>query len=77
MVMVDLKVKNKSRKMSREHSEEEDGAVRTEVLVNDETTETEVDFRPPRETNLIPDDRPIITGAVRAEVDKRDPRQIT
>ena len=61
MVVVDLKVKNRSRKMSREQSEQEDGVVETEVgPVDDETAETEVDFRPPRGTNRMPDDSPII-----------------
>ena len=47
--------------MNREQSEEEDVVVRTEVLAGDETAETEVEFRPPRGTNRMPDDRPIIT----------------
>ena len=68
--MVDIKVRNKSQKMSWEQSEEEDGVVETEVgPVDDEIAETEVDFRPPR------DNRPIITGAVGADADKRDPAQ--
>ena len=47
--------------------------VETEVgPVDDETAETEVDFRPPRGTNQMLDDRPIITGAAGAEADKRD-----
>ena len=76
MVVVDLKVKNKSRKMSWEQSEEEGGVVETEVgPVDDETAETEVDFRPPRGTSWMPDDRPIITGAVGAEADNCDPGQ--
>ena len=54
VVVVDLKVKNKSRKMSREQSDEEDGVVETEVgRVDDETAETEVDCRPPRGTNRM------------------------
>ena len=40
--------------------------------VDDKTAATEVDFRPPRGTNQMPDDRPIITGAIGAEVDKHD-----
>ena len=75
VVVGDLKVKNRSQKMSREHSEEEDGVVRTKVLVSDETAETEAEFRPPRGTNRMPDDRPIITGAVGVEEGKRVPRQ--
>ena len=76
VVVVDLKVKNKSRKMSQEQSEEEDGVVETEVgPVDDETAETEVEFRPPRGTSRMPDDRSIITGTVGAEADKRDPGQ--
>ena len=58
--------------MNQEESEEEDGVVRTEVLVGDKT---EVEFHPPRGTNRMPDDRSITTGAVRAEADKRDPGQ--
>ena len=50
--------------------------VETEVgLIDDETAETEVDFRPPRGTNQMPDDRPIITRAIGAEAGKRDPGQ--
>ena len=48
--------------------------VDTEVgPVDDETAETKVDFSPPRGTSRMPDDRPIITGAIGAEADKRDP----
>ena len=64
MVVRDLNVKNRSRQMSREQSEEKDDVVRTEVRAGDETAETKVEFRPPRGTNLMPDDRPIITGAM-------------
>ena len=49
--------------------------VRTEVLAGDETAGTEVEFRPSRGTNRLPDDLPIIMGAVGAEVDKGDPGQ--
>ena len=64
--------------MSREQSEEKDGVVETEVgPVDDETAETEVDFRPPRGTNWMLDDRPIITGAIGAEADRHDPGQTT
>ena len=52
-----------------------DGVVITEVLVRDETAETEVDFRPPRGNNLMPDDRPIITEAVGADSAKCAPGQ--
>ena len=52
MVVVDLKVRNKNRKMSREQSEEEDGVVGTEVgPASDGNRETDVEFRPPRGTN--------------------------
>ena len=62
--------------MSQKQSQEEDGVVETKVgPVDDETAETEVDFRPSCGTNRMPDDRPIITGAVGVEADKRDPRQ--
>ena len=45
-----------------EQSEKEDGVVRVNILAGDETAETEVEFRPPRGTNRMPDNRPIITG---------------
>ena len=67
VVVVDLKVRSKSRKMSRERSEEEDGVVGTEVgPMSNENVETEVDYRPLRGTNQMLDDRPIIMGAVGA-----------
>ena len=48
MVVVDLKVRNKSLKMSREQPEEEDDVMGTEVgPVSDENVETEVEFCPP------------------------------
>ena len=76
MVVVDQKVRNKSRKMSREQSEEEDVVVGTEVgLASDGNGETEVKFRPPRGTNRMPEERPIITGVDGAETDERDPGQ--
>ena len=34
--------------------------------------ETEVEFRPPRGINRMPDDRPITMGAVGAEADQCD-----
>ena len=47
MVVLDLEAKNRSWKMSREQSKEKDGVVETEVRpVDDDTAETEVDFRP-------------------------------
>ena len=63
--------------MSREQS---DGEVETEVgPVDDETAETEVNFRLPRESDPGPDQRPkdmpIVMGAVGAEVDTHDPGQ--
>ena len=61
MVVVD-------QKFEEQKSEDEPGAVRrdgvveTEVgPVDDGTAETEVDFRPPRGSNRVPEDRPIIT----------------
>ena len=76
MIIVDVKVRNKSRTMSREQSEEEDGVVGTEVgPESNENVETEVEFRPPRGTNRMPDERPIITGAVGEEAGEHDPGQ--
>ena len=50
--------------MSQVQSEEEDGVVETEIgSDNDKTAETEVDLRPPRGSDRVPEDRPIITGA--------------
>ena len=43
--------------------------------VGDENVETEVEFRPPRETNRMSEERPIITGVVGTETDERDPGQ--
>ena len=62
-------------KMRQEQSEEEDGVVRTEVLAEGEAAETDVEFCQLRGTNRMPDDRPIITGAIGAEADKCDPGQ--
>ena len=74
MVVVGQKLKNRSQKMSQVQSGGEDGMVDTEVgPVDDETAETEVDFRPSRGSDRVPEDRPIITGAVAAEADERDP----
>ena len=75
VIVRELQVKNRSRKMNREQSEEEDGVVRTEVLAGDETAETEMEFRLPRGTNQVPDDRTIITGAVGAEANRCDTGQ--
>ena len=66
--------------MSREQSDGEESVVETEVgPVDDETAETEVDFHLPRGSDTGPDqmpkDMPIVTGAVRAEADTRDPGQ--
>ena len=62
--------------MSREQPGEEDGAMGTEVgPVGDENVETEVEFRPPRGTNQMSEEMPIITGVVRTETDERDPGQ--
>ena len=66
--------------MSREQSDEEDSMVETEVVpVDDETTETEVEFRRPRGSDPGPDWMPkyipVITGAVGAEADTHDPGQ--
>ena len=62
--------------MRREQSDGEDGVVETDVgPVDDETAETEVDFRLPRGYDRMPEDRPIIKGAVGAQMDKRDPGQ--
>ena len=63
--------------MNREQSDGEDSVVETEVdPVDDETAETDVNFRPPRGSDLGPDqmpkDIPIITVAVGAEEEKRD-----
>ena len=44
---------------------------------SDEIVETEVEFCPPRATNRMPEERPIITGAVGAEADERDLGQTT
>ena len=72
MVVVDLKVRNKSWKMSREQSEEEDGVVGTEVgPASNGNGDTEVEFRPPRGTNRMPEERLIIMGAVGEEADER------
>ena len=57
--------------MSREQSVGEDGVV-TEV---DETAETEVDDRPPRGCDRIPEDEPFVAGAIGAEADKTVPGQ--
>ena len=58
-------------------SDGDDSVVETEVgLVDDETAETEVEFRLTRGSDGVPEDRPIITGAVRVYEDKRDPGQI-
>ena len=38
-----------------------------------QTVETEVDFRPPRGSDRVLEDRSIITGAIGAEADERDP----
>ena len=55
MVVVDLKVKNKSRKMSREQYEEEDGVVEPGVgPVDDKTAETEVDTSVRRIVKPVP-----------------------
>ena len=67
MVVIYLKVKNRSQKMSWQQSEEEDG------VVDNKTAETELDFPPPRGTEWTPDNKPIITAAIGAEADKRDP----
>ena len=66
--------------MSREQSNAEDSVVGTEVvLVDDETAETEVEFCQPRGSDpgpdRMPEDIPVVTGAVGAEVDMRDPGQ--
>ena len=66
--------------MSREQSDGEDSLVETEVVpVDDETTETEVEFRQPRATDPVldqmPKDIPVVTGAVGAEADTSDPGQ--
>ena len=65
--------------MSREQSDGEDSVVETEVgPVDDETAETEVDFRLSRGSDPGPDqmpkDTPIVTG-VGAEADMLDPGQ--
>ena len=77
MVIVDQKLKNRSRKMSQVQSDGEDDVVETVIGPDDdETAETEADFRQPRGSDRVPEDRPIITGAVGAEPDERDPGQI-
>ena len=59
VVIVDLKVRNKIKKMSREQPREEDGAMGTEVgPVGDKNVETE--------------ERPPTTGVIGTETDKRD-----
>ena len=43
--------------------------------VGNENVDTEVEFRLPRGTNRMSEERPIITGVVGAETDERDPGQ--
>ena len=69
MVIVNLKVrnKNKNQKMSREPLGEQDGVMEAKVEpVSDDNVVTEVEFRPPRGTNWMSEEMPIIT--------KPDPR---
>ena len=65
MVVVDQKLKKRSKKMSREQSDGENSIAGTEVVpVEDETEETEVEFCLPRGTgpgpDRIPKDVPIV-----------------
>ena len=66
--------------MIGEQSDREDNLVGTEVVpVDDETAETEVEFRQPCGSEPGPDqmpkDIPVVTGAIGAETDMRDPGQ--